>query len=180
MIEVYIASVILLCCKNKPGHNKVFGFFIEVIALLKNQKWEAFCLHFVKSGNAAEAYRAAGYKPKNNETASANARRLLQKDSILKRIEELTEEIRSEKIANAAEMQEILTRIARQEQQEEVVVVEGVEKGVSEARIVTKKPSNQDAIKAINQLARMQGIDNGGSTVNIVIPLFGGDEALED
>lgn len=148
--------------------------------MLKNQKWESFCLYFAKTGNASEAYKAAGYKAKNNETAAASARRLLQNANILERIRELTDEMRSEKIANAAEMQEILTRIARQEQEEEVVVVEGIEKGVSEARIVKKRPSNQDAIKAISQLARMQGVDTGGSSVNIIIPMFGGDDDLED
>lgn len=88
--------------------------------------------------------------------------------------------MRSEKIANAAEMQEILTRIARQEQQEEVIVIEDVGKGISEARIVTKRPSNQDAIKAISQLARMQGVADGGAAINIVVPVFGGDDELED
>ena len=110
----------------------------------------------------------------------SNSNRLLKNDRIQARLAELTAEMRSEKIASAAEMQEILTRIARQEQEEEVVVVEGVEKGVSEARIIKKRPSNQDAIKAISQLARMQGVDNGGAVVNVVIPVIGGDDQLED
>ena len=147
---------------------------------LSNVKHERFCLEYAKKADASEAYRKAGYKAKNDTSVYANACRLLKNDKVQARLAELHDEMASEKIANAAEMQKILTRIARQEQQEEVVVVEGVEKGVSEARIITKKPSNQDAIKAINQLARMQGVDNGNSAVNIVIPLFGGDENLED
>lgn len=148
--------------------------------MLTNQKQEKFCLHFAKTGNATESYKQAGYNPKNDNSAGAMARKLLQNIKIKERIRELTEEMRSDKIAQAAEMQEILTRIARQEQQEEVVVVEGVEKGITEARIIKKKPSNQDAIKAISQLARMQGVDNGGSTVNVIIPMFGGENDLED
>lgn len=147
---------------------------------LKNMKWENFCLEFVRTGNGAEAYKKAGYQCKNASVASANVTRLLKNDSIQARLAELRDEMASERIANAAEMQEILTRIARQELQEEVVVVEGVEKGVSEARIIKKRPSNQDAIKAITQLAKMQGVDNGGASVNIVIPMIGGEAELED
>ena len=86
----------------------------------------------------------------------------------------------SEKIASAAEIQERLTSILRGELQEEVVVVEGVEKGVTEARIVLKRPSNADAIKAGQTLAKMQGAYDNSVNVNLSIPVFGGDENLED
>lgn len=144
-----------------------------------NEKQERFCIEFAKTANAAESYRKA-YGDMKESSLYSNSNRLLKNDRIQARLAELTAEMRSEKIASAAEMQEILTRIARQEQEEEVVVVEGVEKGVSEARIVKKRPSNQDAIKAISQLARMQGVDNGGAVVNVVIPVIGGDDQLED
>ena len=140
---------------------------------------QKFLKEFAKTANAAESYMKA-YPTAKKNSAYSNANRLLRNDAIQARLAELTAEMRSEKIASAAEMQEILTRIARQEQEEEVVVVEGVEKGVSEARIIKKRPSNQDAIKAISQLARMQGVDNGGAVVNVVIPVIGGDEQLED
>ena len=145
-----------------------------------NYKQEQFCLHFAKTGNAAESYKKAGYKAKNDNAVGASARRLLQKANIQKRLDELTEEMRSSAIANAAEIQERLTSILRGELQEEVVVVEGVEKGVTEARIVLKRPSNADAIKAGQTLARMQGAFDMNVNVNMVVPVFGGDEELEE
>lgn len=148
--------------------------------MLKNPKWEAFCLEYAKSANASDAYRKAGYSGKNPNALGACARRLLQKEIIQARLVEITEETRSEKIASAAEIQERLTSILRGELQEEVVVVEGVEKGVTEARIVLKRPSNADAIKAGQTLAKMQGAFDNSFNVNLVVPKFGGEDELED
>lgn len=147
---------------------------------LANPKWEKFCLEFAKTGNASEAYRNAGYISKNASAQGASARRLLQKSIIRNRLDELTEKGRNKAIADAAEIQEILTRIARQEQQEEVVVVEGVEKGVTEARIVYKRPSNADAVKAAQTLARMQGAFDLNVNMTVAVPTFEGEESLED
>lgn len=147
--------------------------------MLTNPKWETFCLEYAKTGNASDAYRKAGYISKNPSAQGASARRLLQKSIIQKRLGELTEKGRNKAIADAAEIQEILTRIARQEQTEEVVVVEGVEKGVTEARIVHKRPSNADAVKAAQTLARMQGAFDLSVNLNVV-PVFGGESDLED
>lgn len=147
---------------------------------LSNDKHEKFCLEYARTANATEAYRNVYKSKSSGQVLSQSASRLLKNEKVQARLRELHEEMASEKIANAAEMQEILTRIARQEQFEEVVVVEGVDKGVSEAKIIQKRPSNADAIKAINQLARMQGVDNGGAAINIVIPVIGGEDSLED
>lgn len=117
---------------------------------------------------------------KNPSAQGASARRLLQKGIIRKRLDELTEKGRNKAIADAAEIQEILTRIARQEQREEVVVVEGVEKGVTEARIVYKRPSNADAVKAAQTLARMQGAFDLNVNMTVSVPVFEGEESLED
>ena len=147
---------------------------------LANPKWEKFCLEYAKTGNASEAYRNAGYVSKNPSAQGASARRLLQKGIIRKRLDELTEKGRNKAIADAAEIQEILTRIARQEQREEVVVVEGVEKGVTEARIVYKRPSNADAVKAAQTLARMQGAFDLNVNMSVAVPVFEGEKNLED
>ena len=147
---------------------------------LKNIKHERFCIEYVKTANAADSYKKAGYTTKNAETAAASARRLLQKANIQARLAELHEEMASEKIASAAEIQERLTSILRGELQEEVVVVEGIEKGVTEARIVLKRPSNADAIKAGQTLAKMQGAFDNTVNVNLSVPVFGGVDDLED
>lgn len=137
-------------------------------------------MHYVQTGNATESYKQAGYNAKNDNSAGAMARKLLQNAKIQGRIEELTEEMRSSKIANAMEIQERLTSILRGEEQEEVVVVEGIEKGVSEARIITKKPSPSDMVKAGQTLARMQGALDNNVNVSVTIPVFGGEDKLED
>lgn len=60
------------------------------MAALKNLKHEAFCREYCKSRNATDAYRKAGYAPKN---ADANAIRLMVNDGIKARIAELDAEI---------------------------------------------------------------------------------------
>lgn len=145
-----------------------------------NYKQEQFCLHYAKTGNATESYKKSGYKPKNDNSAGANARRLLQNDKIQTRLRELTDEMASEKIASAAEVQERLTRILRMEETEDVVIVESIDKGVSEARVVEKRPQLKDVIKAGETLAKMQGAFDNNVNVNLSIPVFSGDEELED
>lgn len=145
-----------------------------------NYKQEQFCLYYAQTGNATESYKKSGYKPKNDNSAGANARRLLQNDNIQARLRELTDEMASEKIASAAEVQERLTRILRMEETEDVVVVEGIDKGISEARVVEKRPQLKDVIKAGETLAKMQGAFDNNVNVNLSIPVFSGDEELED
>ena len=88
-----------------------------------NAKQERFCLEYARCGDTIESYRKAGYKVANNNTASRAARRLLTYPEIQARLKQITDEIRSEKIASAAEIQERLTSILRGELQEEVVVI---------------------------------------------------------
>lgn len=139
-------------------------------SVLRNPKWERFCLEYAQSANAADAYRKAGYRSGSAAAAASSARRLLLNDNIQARLAEITQEARSEKIMQAAEMQERLSRIARMEQLEDVVV---------SAEIVQKRNSANDAIKAIAQLAKMQGAAENVN-VNVVVPIIGGEESLED
>lgn len=150
-----------------------------MIALL-NPKQEAFCLHYAKTGNATESYKQAGYNPKNDNSAGANARRLLLNDKIKGRIREITEEMASDKIANIREVQERLTSILRGEIQEEQIVVEGCGDGVSEAKIMQRQPQLKDMIKAGETLARMQGGFDNKVQVELMVPVFTGEEGLED
>lgn len=147
---------------------------------LKNVKHENFCVEFVRTANAADAYRKAGYTCKNAASYGSNARRLLQKDIIQTRLAELHKEMASEKIANAAEVQERLTRILRMEETEDQIVVEGCGDGVSEARVMKRRPQLKDVIKAGETLARMQGAFENNVNVNISVPVIGGEGDLED
>ena len=151
----------------------------DVIALL-NPKQEAFCLHYAKTGNATESYKVAGYSAKTDRAVYANANRLLKNDYVKARLTELADEMKSEKIAGIAEIQERLTSILRGEIQEEQVVVEGCGDGVSEAKIIKRQPQLKDMIKAGETLGKMQGAFDNRNNINVIIPVFGGEERLED
>ena len=145
-----------------------------------NPKQEAFCLHYAKTGNASESYKIAGYDAKTEKAVYSNAHRLLKNDGIKTRLAELAEEMASEKIAGIREIQERLTSILRGELQEEQVVVEGCGDGVSEAKIIRRQPQLKDVIKAGETLGKMQGAFDTKANINLVIPVFGGEEGLED
>ena len=138
---------------------------------------ERFCQEFAKTGNATLSAMNAGYSEK---TAKQIGQRLLTNVDLMTRIRELQGEIKNKNIMDAREMQEVLTSIIKQESQEEVIVVEGCGDGVSEAVTKKKTPSQSDRIKAIQLLARMQGVLDSGNTVNVVVPIFGGEDKLEE
>lgn len=140
-------------------------------------KQKRFCEEFVKTGNATQSAIKAGYSEK---TANEQGTRLLAKVSIKSYIQSLQAEIKTENIINAREMQEVLTSIILKQSEEDVIVVEGCGDGISEAVTKKKTASNADRIKAIQLLARMQGALDNTATVNVVLPVFGGEEDLED
>ena len=145
-----------------------------------NVKQEAFCLHYAKTGNASEAYKIAGYTTKNERSIYSNCNRLLKNDDIKARLAELAAELADEKVAGIREVQERLTSILRGELQEEQVVVEGCGDGVSEAKIIKRQPQLKDIIKAGETLAKMQGGFDNTVKVEMTVPVFGGEERLED
>lgn len=148
--------------------------------MLTNPKWEAFCLHYAKTGNASEAYKQAGYETKNPRSIYSNCNRLLKNDDIKARISELLEEMASEKIADIREIHEYLTSVIRGETTEDVVVTEGCGDGVSEAKVVQVRTNNVARIKAATELAKMKGAYDSKLKVEVTVPVFGGEDGLED
>lgn len=136
-----------------------------------------FCFAYASNGNATQSAIEAGY---SERTARSQGQRLLTNVDIQNFLQQLAEKNKSKKIADAKEMQEVLTSIIRQELQEENLVVEGCGDGVSEAVIKTKKSSHKDVISAIDKLARMQGAYDNSQTLTLVLPVFGGEADLED
>lgn len=141
------------------------------------QRQERFCQEYVATGNATLSAINAGY---SERSAKQVGQKLLTNHDLQIRIKELSGEIKNQKIADAREMQEHLSAIIRGESDEEVIVVEGCGDGVSEAVTKKKKPSQSDKIKAMQLLARMQGVLDNSQTINVVIPVYGGDQNLED
>ncbi len=150
------------------------------MAALENVRHEAFCLHYAKTGNATESYKKAGYTTEKENVIYSNANRLLKNAKVKARLRELSDELKSEKIAGIVEIQERLTAIIRSEEPEQIVVVEGMGDGVSRARIIEKKPDQKNVIKAAETLAKMQGGFDNKVTLEMTMPVFGGEEKLED
>ena len=141
------------------------------------ERQERFCQEYSKLGNATQSAINAGY---SERSAKQVGQRLMTNDDVKQRIKELQGEIKNQNIADAREMQSILTSIIRAESEEEVIVNELIGDGCSEGVKHKKKPSQSDRIKAINLLAKMQGVLDNSMTLNVVIPVFGGEEDLED
>ena len=161
-----------------------------------NVRQEAFCLQYAKTGNATESYKQAGYKVKNDNAAAASATQLLRNPKIQDRLKELAAEMASDKIANIREIQEYLTSVMRRELKEHVVVTLSREKTkyVPDEHGTMRKQTTKeeipqvieipaklsDANKAAETLARMQGGFDNKAQIEVIIPVFGGEDELED
>ena len=102
------------------------------VVIAVNRKQEIFCEEFVKSGNAAEAYKLAGYKVSSAKSAANSASRLLENVGICSRIAELREKAADAQILDAKQRRIILSDIA--------------------------KAKGQDAVRALDVLNKMDGL----------------------
>ncbi len=130
-------------------------------------KQEQFCLEYAKTGDGRGAYRKAGYASKTDGSMDSCISRLLKNVKVRARLDELRKEVERPAIADIAESQELLTKIIREEIFEDQVVTELTGEGCSEARIIRKRPSTNDRIKAVNTLVRMQGGFNDRVSVDL-------------
>lgn len=141
-------------------------------------KQKAFADFYIELGNATEAYIKAGY---NKKGARANSARLIANDSIKQYIKEKMKEIGSSRIAKAEEVLEYLTKVIRNEEEEEVVVTVNVGDFQTEVQKVKKEISAKDKIKAAELLGKRYRLftDKIEADVNQVV-IFEGEEELED
>ena len=119
------------------------------------EKQRRFVNAYIKTGNAAEAARQAGYKKK---TADAIGRENLRKPTVRNAIEKRLKEIEDAQIADAKEVMKLLTSTLRGELEEEIIVCEGRGEGVSEAVRLMKKPSIRDRLEAAKCLMKRYGL----------------------
>lgn len=110
------------------------------------EKQKAFCDHYIETLNATEAALKAGYSPK---TARFIGSENLTKPNIKHYIDQRLKELESQRIADAREVLEYLTRVMRAEEEETVVV--GGEYGVE---LVKKEPSIRERNKAAELLGK--------------------------
>ena len=142
-----------------------------------NARQKRFAELYLELGNASEAAKQAGYSEKS---AASNADKLLKNTNVKNYIDELLKKIEDQKIADVTEVMQYLTAGMRQELEEEVIVTEGCGDGISEAVIKKKKISIKDSNKCAELLAKRFGILTDNVNVNMVVPVIGGENALED
>lgn len=120
-----------------------------------NEKQKRFIEEYLRTGNASEAARQAGYSPK---TASESSSRLLADVRIKSAVDSRLKDMESERVATTQEIQEYLTAVMRGELSEEVVVNVGVGKGYTRADKIKAQVGAKDRTKAAELLAKVRGM----------------------
>lgn len=118
------------------------------------EKQKRFCDYYIKTLNATQSYKAAGYSASNDNVAGVEGHKLLKNPKIKSYIEARLKQLEDKRIADAKEVLEHLTAAMRGEIKEEVVVVEDIGNHKSKARIVKKQISAKDRIKAAELLGK--------------------------
>ncbi|MBS4857150.1 terminase small subunit [Eubacterium callanderi] len=118
------------------------------------EKQKRFADEYLIDLNGTRAYKVAYPSVKKDQVAATAASRMLRNVEVKTYIDEQLEKIHNEKTADAQEVLEYLTAVMRNEQTEEVVVVEGTGDGCSEARTMEKDTSIKDRVKAAELLGK--------------------------
>lgn len=118
-------------------------------------KQKRFCDEYLIDLNATQAAIRAGYSKKSAQVISAeNLTKPLIKEYIAQRMAEKESEL----IADQDEVLKYLTSVLRGEAQSEIVVVEGIGFGSSEARVMKKAPDEKERLKAAELLGKRYGL----------------------
>ena len=135
------------------GFTMVLKVIKDYIMRRLTPKQEAFCQEYIKTGNATESYkRIYNTEKMKYETINNSAYKLLKNGGITARIKALSDEIKNKAIADAEEIQMLMTKLLRGEEVEEVPMMS--EDGLVMAK---KKITPKDRIKAGETLAKMRG-----------------------
>lgn len=114
-------------------------------------KQKRFADEYIITGNATEAARRAGYSEK---TCSVIGDENLRKPNIKKYIDDRMAQLEDATIAKETEVLQYLTAVLRGESSSEIVVVEGIGDGASEARRMEKAPDEKERLKAAELLGK--------------------------
>ena len=143
-----------------------------------NAKQMRFCNEYLIDLNATQAAIRSGYSEK---TAYSQGQRMLKNVEIKAYIDSELERIRNEKIADATEVMEYLTKVLRGESQSEIVVVENIGDFTSEARTMLKAPDEKERLKAAELLGKRYNLFSDKMKVDVALPVvISGGEDLED
>lgn len=106
-----------------------------------NARQRAFCEYFAASGNATEAAKKAGY---SERTARSIGQRLLTFVDIKIYVEQLQEQLESERIADVQEMKEFLTKTMRDENERPAARLKACELLMKAAGVFLNQPESSD------------------------------------
>lgn len=148
-----------------------------VIVMALNDKQKQFFKEYIVDANATQSAIRAGYSKK---TAYSQGQRLLKNVEGQKYLQELMDEKEKALIADQDEVLKYLTSVLRGESQSTEIVVEGIGDGCSEARTILKEPSEKDRLKAAELLGKRYGLYTDKVQAEVVMPVFGGEDELEE
>lgn len=115
------------------------------------EKQKRFCDEYLIDLNATQAAIRAGYSKKTAQQMGAEN---LLKPVIKTYIEQRMAEKEAALVADQNEVLQYLTSVMRGETQSEIVVVEGIGDGCSEARTMQKAPDERERLKAAEMLGK--------------------------
>lgn len=160
------------------------------------EKQKLFVDEYLIDLNATRAYKAVYPNVKKDSSAAVCAAKLLRNAKVKDYIDEQLEKVSSEKIADAQEVMEYLTKVMRREMKESVVVTvtkehsEYVDTGDGKPRKKTVKeevpqiveiPAKlSDANKAAELLGKRYALFTDKAEVNVITPIFEGEGELDE
>lgn len=154
-----------------------------------NPKEKAFVNEYIiNGGNAYQAALKAGYSKATakhayqwiDETTLNQTRRLPYKPYLREAIDARLKEIEDAKIADATEVMRYLTSVVRKEARSQVIVIEGVGEGCTEARLMEKPPDEREALDAAKTLAKIFGLEKNNMNVLAEVGVQIVDDIAED
>lgn len=160
-----------------------FRFFLisknerAVTVMALNGRQVQFYKEYLVDSNATQAAIRAGYSKK---TAYSQGQRLLKHVEGQKYMQELMAEKEATLIANQDEILKYLTSVLRGESQSTEIVVEGTGDGCSEARTITKEPSEKDRLKAAELLGKRYSLFRDNVKLDVTPVVISGGDDLED
>ena len=139
---------------------------IEVKLTIKQQN---FADAYIRLGNATQAYLEAYPNIKREETARANASRLLTNANVKSYIEKRMEELKSERVANQQEILETLTAVLRGEARSATLIGVG---GGAETIDEEMPPTTAERIKAAELLGKRYAMWTDKQQIENITPVF--------
>ena len=140
-------------------------------------KQKKFCVEYLIDLNGTQAAIRAGYSKK---TANRIANQLLSKLDIRNYIKDLRAKYFKKEIMTAEEVEYRLSKAGRGEFKEEVIVIEGVGDGCSEARIVKKQISAKDRIKALELMGKRHDLFGADTKIEMVPVIITGESDIHE